>query len=190
MVDEHLVRYIPRERIGLFIDGVHLLEAARALNVFIDYGKLLAHYQAWGQVVRAFYYNAILPGRDNTACRKLYEWLDYNGFTTAIKQAKEFIDDHGGRRVKNGLEIDMALDMIEMAPYLDHVVLFSGLGDLRRPVETLQRKGVRVTVVSTIHSPTPMAAGELRRQADRFDDLFDLAPLFAREHRHITEEVA
>ncbi|MEA2756755.1 MAG: hypothetical protein QOJ54_3044 [Aliidongia sp.] len=186
MVDEPLVRYIPRERIGLFIDGVHLLEAARALNVFIDYGKLLAHYQAGGQVVRAFYYNAILPGRDASPGRKLHEWLDYNGFTTAIKQAKEFIDDNGSRRVRNGLKIDM----VEMAPYLDHVVLFSGLGDLRRPVETLQRKGVRVTVVSTIHSPTPMAAGELRRQADRFDDPFDLAPLFARAHRHIVEEVA
>jgi uncharacterized LabA/DUF88 family protein len=187
MVDEHIVRSVPHERIGLFIDGPHLFEAAQALNIYIDYAKLLGLYQAEGHVVRAFYYNTVLPERDNTACWKLYEWLDYNGYTTLIKQAREFIADNGVRRVKNGLEIDMAVDMVEMAPYLDHAVLFSGLGDLRRVVETLQRKGVRVTVVSTIRSPTPMAAWELRRRADRYQDLFNLAPLIARE-RHRTVE--
>jgi len=71
---------------------------------------------------------------------------------------------------------------MEMSPYLDHIVLFSGDGDFRRLVEAVQRKGVRVSVVSTIRSQPPMVADELRRQADCFIELQELAPQIMR-HR-------
>jgi uncharacterized LabA/DUF88 family protein len=171
---------ISRERIGLFIDGWHLFEAACALKLQIDYGKLLHYFQARGHVVRAFYYNASLPGPEGARGKALYRWLDCHGYTITIKEARSFIDNKGIRRVKNHLEVDMVVDMIEMAPYLDHIVLFSGLGDLGRAVETVQRKGARVTVVSTVRTAAPMAAWSLRHLADRFDDLADLAPLIAR----------
>jgi hypothetical protein len=64
--------------------------------------------------------------------------------------------------------LELAVDMLEMAPQLDHVVLFSGDGDFRRLVEAVQRMGVRVTVVSTVRSQPPMIADELRRQGDAF----------------------
>ena len=67
-----------------------------------------------------------------------------------------------------------------MAAHLDHAVLFSGDGDFRRLVEAVQRKGVRVTVVSTVKSQPPMAADELRRQADAFVDLADLIAIIGR----------
>ena len=60
-------------------------------------------------------------------------------------------------------------------PRLDHVVIFSGDGDLRRLVESVQRRGVRVTVISTIRTQPAMIADDLRRQADAFIDLADLA---------------
>jgi uncharacterized LabA/DUF88 family protein len=63
-------------------------------------------------------------------------------------------------------------------------MLFSGDGDFRRLVEAVQRKGVRVTVVSTVRSQPPMVADELRRQADHFLELQDLAPAIARKHQH------
>src|SRR5262245_12319033 len=69
-----------------------------------------------------------------------------------------------------------------MASHLDHVVLFSGDGDFRRLVEAVQRKGVRVSVVSTIRSSPPMVADELRRQADTFIELDELSALIARQH--------
>jgi uncharacterized LabA/DUF88 family protein len=47
----------------------------------------------------------------------------------------------------------------------------------------VQRKGLRVSVVSTIKSSPPMVADELRRQADEFIELNDLAPMIARSHR-------
>jgi uncharacterized LabA/DUF88 family protein len=69
-----------------------------------------------------------------------------------------------------------------MASHLDHVVLFSGDGDFRRLVEAVQRRGVRVSVVSTIRSSPPMVADELRRQADNFIELEELSQLIARQH--------
>src|SRR6185295_15087206 len=75
---------------------------------------------------------------------------------------------------------ELAIDVLEMAEHLDHVILFSGDGDFRRLVEAVQRKGLRVSVVSTIKSSPPMVADELRRQADDFIELSELAPLIAR----------
>jgi len=81
------------------------------------------------------------------------------------------------------MDIELAIDMMEMAPHLDHVILFSGDGDFRRLVEVVQRKGVKVSVVSTVKSSPPMAADELRRQADQFIELQDLAPEISRAHQ-------
>jgi uncharacterized LabA/DUF88 family protein len=81
------------------------------------------------------------------------------------------------------MDIELAIDVMEMAQYLDHIVLFSGDGDFRRLVEAVQRKGVRVSVVSTTRSQPPMIADELRRQADNFVELQDLAPQIMRTHQ-------
>jgi uncharacterized LabA/DUF88 family protein len=70
---------------------------------------------------------------------------------------------------------------MEVAAHIDELVLFSGDGDFRRLVEAVQRRGVRVTVVSTISSQPPMIADELRRQADVFIDLVELRARIARE---------
>jgi uncharacterized LabA/DUF88 family protein len=81
------------------------------------------------------------------------------------------------------MDVDLAVDMMEIADRVDHVVLFSGDGDFRRLVEAMQRKGVRVTVVSTVKSQPPMASDDLRRQADVFIDLADLADIIGRPAR-------
>ena len=78
------------------------------------------------------------------------------------------------------MDIELAVNAMEMADHLDHIVLFSGDGDFRSLVEAVQRKGVRVSVVSTITTQPPMVADELRRQADDFIELTELAPLIAR----------
>jgi uncharacterized LabA/DUF88 family protein len=86
----------------------------------------------------------------------------------------------GRRKIKGNMDIELAIDVLEMAEHLDHVILFSGDGDFRRLVEAVQRRGLRVSVVSTIKSSPPMVADELRRQADNFIELSELAPLIAR----------
>jgi uncharacterized LabA/DUF88 family protein len=176
--------FYPQERIGLFIDGSNLYAAARSLGFDIDYKRLLDVFRNYGHLVRAFYYTALVEDQEYSPIRPLVDWLDYNGYTMVTKPTKEFTDAMGRRKIKGNMDIELAIDVMEMAQHLDHVVLFSGDGDFRRLVEAIQRKGVRVTVVSTIRSSPPMVADELRRQADTFMELQDLAKHIARVHAH------
>ena len=170
----------PDERIALFIDGSNLYSSARNLGFDIDYKKLRAHFADKGRLIRAFYYTALIDDQEYSPLRPLVDWLDYNGYTLVTKTAKEFTDAEGRKRIKGNMDIELAIDMLEMAGRLDHVVLFSGDGDFRCLVEAVQRKGVQVTVASTTRSNPPMVADELRRQADDFIDLKDLEPEISR----------
>jgi uncharacterized LabA/DUF88 family protein len=131
--------------------------------------------------VRAFYYTAIIEDQEYTSIRPLIDWLDYNGYTVVTKATKEFIDASGRRKVKGNMDIELAVDAMELAEHVDQIVLFSGDGDFRSLVEAVQRRGVRVTVVSTISSQPPMIADELRRQADVFTDLMELQSKLGRD---------
>jgi uncharacterized LabA/DUF88 family protein len=130
--------------------------------------------------VRAFYYTALLEDQEYSPIRPLIDWLDYNGYTMITKPAKEFTDQNGRRKIKGNMDIELAIDMMELAAHVDHIVLFSGDGDFRRLVESVQRRGVRVTVISTTRTQPPMVADELRRQADHFVDLIDLSDFIER----------
>lgn len=168
------------EKIALFIDGSNLYAAARALGFDIDYRKLLDFFATKGRLIRAFYYTALVEDQEYSPIRPLVDWLDYNGYTMVTKPTKEFTDASGRRKIKGNMDIELAVDLMEMAESIDHAILFSGDGDFRSLVEAVQRKGVRVTVVSTVQSQPPMVADELRRQADHFTDLCDLVPNISR----------
>ena len=180
--------FYPQERVGLFIDGSNLYAAAKALNFDIDYKRLLKHFATRGHLVRAFYYTALMDDAEYSPLRPLVDWLDYNGYTMVTKPAKEFTDATGRRKIKGNMDIELAIDMLEMADRLDHIVLFSGDGDFRRLVEAVQRRGVRVAVVSTVKSNPPMVADELRRQADTFIDLEKIKSAISRPEKGSDEE--
>ncbi len=172
--------FYAEDKVALFIDGSNLYAAAKALDFDIDYRKLLSWGASAGRLVRAFYYTALIEDADYSPIRPLVDWLDYNGYTMVTKPTKEFIDNQGRRKIKGNMDIELAIDVMEMADSLDHIILFSGDGDFRRLLESVQRKGVRVTVVSTIQSNPPMVADELRRQADYFLDLESLRDVIGR----------
>jgi len=159
------MKFYPNERIALFIDGSNLYAAARALNFDIDYKRLLDHFSENSMLVRAFYYTALIEDQEYSPIRPLVDWLDYNGYTMVTKPTKEFTDAFGRKKIKGNMDIELAIDVMEMAEHLDHAIIFSGDGDFRRLVEAIQRKGLRVTVVSTVKSNPPMIADELRRIA-------------------------
>ena len=169
-----------QEKIGLFIDGSNLYATARALGFDIDYKNLLELFSSKGQLVRAYYYTALMEDQEYMPIRPLVDWLDYNGYTMVTKPTKEFTDTMGRRKIKGNMDMELAIDVLEMAEHMDHAILFSGDGDFRRLVEAVQRRGVRVTVVSTFQSSPPMVADELRRQADTFVELNDLASKISR----------
>jgi uncharacterized LabA/DUF88 family protein len=169
------------EKTALFIDGANLYATTKSLGFDIDYKRLLKEFQGRGNLLRAFYYTALIEDQEYSSIRPLLDWLDYNGYTVVTKPAKEFTDAMGRRKIKGNMDLELAVDVMELADHLDHVVLFSGDGDFRPVVQSIQRKGVRVTVISTISTQPPMIADELRRQADVFIDLQELAQKVGRD---------
>jgi len=177
------------ERIALFIDGANLYATAKALAFDIDYKRLLKEFQGRGRLVRAFYYTALIEDQEYSSIRPLIDWLDYNGYRVVTKPTKEFVDSTGRRKVKGNMDIELAIDALELAPFIDHAVIFSGDGDFRSLVEALQRRGVRVSVVSTITSQPPMVADELRRQCDEFVDIAHLISRIGRDPQERAERL-
>jgi uncharacterized LabA/DUF88 family protein len=168
-------------RIALFIDGANLYATAKALGFDIDYRRLLRDFQNQGTLVRAFYYTAIIEDQEYSSVRPLIDWLNYNGYTVVTKATKEFIDASGRRKMKGSMDIELAVNAMELTEHIDEMVLFSGDGNFRSLVAAVQRRGVRVTVVSTIASQPPMIADDLRRQADAFIELPELQPKIGRD---------
>ena len=131
----------PREKIVLFIDGANLYATSKAIGVDIDYRRLLAEFNGRAYLLRANYYTALVEDQEYSSIRPLIDWLDYNGFTVVTKPAKEFTDAMGRRKVKGNMDIELTVDALELAPFYDHMVLFSGDGDFTALVAALQRKG-------------------------------------------------
>lgn len=175
-----MMYFHPNEKLALFIDGSNLFATAKALSFDIDYKNLRIFFSEKGILLRAYYYTALLEDQEYSPLRPLVDWLDYNGFTLVTKPTKEFTDSRGEKKIKGNMDMELAIDMMGMADHVDHMVLFSGDGDFRRLVESVQRKGVRVTVISSTKTSPPMIADELRRQADNFIELSDLHNYFGR----------
>ncbi len=177
----HSTPFYNEEKVCIFIDGSNLYSAAKVLDLDIDYKLLLKCFASRSRLMRAYYYTALTEDSDYSPIRPLVDWLDYNGYTMVTKPMKEFTDAQGRKKIKGNMDIELAIDMMEMADKTDHIILFSGDGDFLRLIEAVQRKGVRVTVVSTVQSTPSMVSDELRRQADHFLDLDDLIPYIQRE---------
>ncbi|MBY0565006.1 MAG: NYN domain-containing protein [Hyphomonadaceae bacterium] len=178
----------PDERTALFIDGANIYSATRGLTFDIDYRKLLDAFKQHGRFIRAYYYTALVEDQEFSPIRPLVDWLDYNGYTLVTKPAKEFTDQAGRRRFKGDMDVELAVDMVEAAAFIDHAFLFSGDSDMVAAIEAVQRKGVRVSVISTIKSNPPVASDDIRRAADAFIDLTDLANLIGRPPRERNTE--
>src|SRR5215510_15641459 len=169
------------ERVALFIDGANLYATAKSLGFDIDYKRLLGHFRKRSRLIRAIYYTALMDDAEYSPIRPLIDWLDYNGFKVVTKPAKEFTDSTGRRKIKGNMDIELTIDALELADVVDHYVIFSGDGDFRTLVEALQRRGRKVSVVSTMSSQPPMISDDLRRQADHFIDLASLRAEIGRD---------
>ena len=179
---------IYRERTVLFIDGSNFYASARTLGMDIDYARMRAYFAQNAHLIRACYYTALPEDQEYSPLRPLIDWLDYNGYSVVSKLNREFTDpETGKRRVKGNMDMEIALDMLRLAPKIEHAILFSGDGDFCRLLEDVQGMGVRVTVVSTTKTSPPMAADSLRRMADEFIELENLREFITRPPRDNVE---
>jgi len=175
--------FYPEERLALFVDGANLYSTVKSLDFDIDYKRMLELFKEKGRLVNARYYTAILENEEYSPIRPLVDWLNYNGYQVISKPAKTFIDREGRNRIKGNMDIELALDMVEIADHVDHIILCSGDGDFRAAVDSCQRKGTRVSVVSSTRTNPPMLADELRRQANDVIELSDMEELIGRPRR-------
>jgi uncharacterized LabA/DUF88 family protein len=171
------------ERLALFIDGANFYGAVKALGWDLDYRRLRDEFMRRGKLVRATYYTTLIEGEEFSPLKPLIDWLDYNGYTMVTKTVREFTDAQGRRRVKGSMDVEIAVDAMAAADHLDHIVLFTGDGDFVPLVEGLQRKGVRVSVCSTIRTQPQMMSDELRRACDNYIELDDLREAVGRDGR-------
>ena len=171
-----------RERVAYFIDGANFYQTARALNIDIDYRRMLSQFAGDAYLVRAHYYTALADDQEFSSLRPLIDWLDYNGFQVTTKPMREFTDNNGQRRrSRPSLDVDLSVDVLTLCDEINHVVLFTGDGNFRPLVEAVQKRGRKVTVVSSLKTSPSMVSDDLRRQADHFLDLADLTDRLARD---------
>ncbi|MCF6321495.1 MAG: NYN domain-containing protein [Rhizobiaceae bacterium] len=170
-----------REKVALFIDGANLYATSKSLGFDIDYRNMLKYFEKKCYLLRAYYYTALIEDQEYSSIRPLIDWLDYNGYRVITKPTKEYVDSSGRRKVKGNMDLELAIDAMQLADTVDHMVLFSGDGDFRVLVEALQRMGRKVSVVSTVSTQPSMISDELRRQADQFIDLASLKKEIGRD---------
>ena len=180
--------FYPDEKMAIFIDGANFYSTAKSLDFDIDYKSLLNFFSAKGRMIKAYYFTALRENDDFSPLRPLLDWLDYNGFHIITKKAKTFTDRDGRTRIKGDMDIEIAVKMMELAPHIDHMLLFSGDGDFKAAVEAVQRYGVRVTVVSSLTTKPSLLADELRRQADDFIEIDDLEREVGRPKRERSDD--
>ena len=169
------------ETTALFINGANFYATTKALDVDVDYRKLLDFFRSRCYLLRAYYYTALSEDQEYSSIRPLIDWLNYNGYHIITKPTKETTDAQGRRKVKGNMDVELTVDALTLVDTVDHFVLFTGDGDYRRLVEALQQKGKKVSVVSTITTQPPMISDDLRRQADMFIDIKELEKYIVRQ---------
>ena len=181
-----------REKVALFIDGANLYATSKSLGFDIDYRNMLKYFEKKCYLLRAYYYTALIEDQEYSSIRPLIDWLDYNGYRVITKPTKEYTDSSGRRKVKGNMDLELAIDALQLADTVDHFVLFSGDGDFRVLVEALQARGRKVSVVSTVATQPSMISDDLRRQADQFIELANLRKEIGRDPverpQHVREE--
>jgi uncharacterized LabA/DUF88 family protein len=175
------VNFYPTEKTIVFIDGPDLHGIARSTGVDIDFKKLKSFFQDRTHLVRAFYYTTVVVQDQHATIKPLVDWLEYNGFTLVTKPAKVRIAPDGRQHMNTNMRVELAVDALEFSQTADHVVLFSSDSAYCHLVATLQRRGKRVSIVSTLANNGTAVADDLRRQADQFIDLVDIAPSIRRK---------
>jgi len=179
--------FYPNERIALFIDGANFYTTGKSLDFDIDYKKMLELFKSKGRLICANYYTALLENDDYSPIRPLIDWLDYNGYHVITKPAKSYTDREGRNRVKGNMDVEIVVDMLQLADHLDHIILCTGDGDFRAAIQAVQLKGVRVSVLSSMKSRPPNLADELRRQANAIIEIADMGELIGRPKREYSD---
>ncbi|MEB3148968.1 MAG: NYN domain-containing protein [Sphaerospermopsis sp.] len=149
-----------RGRVAIFIDGLSLFHSALQLGIEIDYVKLLCRLTQTSRLLRAFFYTGVDASKEKQQGFLL--WMRRNGYRVVTKDILT-VSENGK---KPNLNVEIAVDMITLAPYYDTAVLVSGDGDLAYAVNAVTSLGSRVEVIGL----QSMTSDSLIDVADYFID--------------------
>jgi uncharacterized LabA/DUF88 family protein len=177
---QEMIRPDQYDKVAVFFDMSNLYFAARDLGVRIDYARLLEFLANGRRLHRAYAYMAISP--DESSAIPFLTWLRRNGFRVVTKPLKRFSDG----TTKGDLDMELAVDLLTQAPYIDIAIIVSGDGDFTYLVDRAQRLGLRVEIASTPR----YTAIELLEIADRYIDLESNLSVFALERSNHDDDLA
>lgn len=163
------------QRVGVFVDVQNMYYSARyAYDCRVNFKAVLQEAVAGRELVRAIAY--VIRTDEFVQEKTFFDALGHIGFEVKAKDLQVFA---GGAK-KGDWDVGIAMDMIELAPRLDTMVLVSGDGDFVPLVQHLQRAlGCRVEVLAFGKS----ASGKLKEAADSFLDLDVQAKKFLFERK-------
>jgi uncharacterized LabA/DUF88 family protein len=163
----------------LYIDGQATYVATKQIGISLDFKRLLAHYRASYTIPRAVYATLTTADLEYDSLRPLLDFLQFNGWQTLTRGRISYTDAAGVAHHQNSIDTMLAMDAYEFANIVRPEIffLFSGDNALFPLIRPLQRLGIRVHLVSTVHGTDKFCDPAMRRVVDDFTDLVDLAPL-------------
>ncbi len=163
-----------KKRAAIIIDGPNAKASANAAGFQVDYKKLLDFYSQEFDVFRAMYFTALPPRAVEAPIHKLTDWLGYNGYNVISKETKEYEQLDGSVKTKGNMDVEITVHTLELSKHVHELIFFTGDGDFRFLLETVQRSGLRATVIAA----RGVVSDDLRKQADRYVDLADMRNKF------------
>jgi uncharacterized LabA/DUF88 family protein len=164
-------------RTAVFIDGHHLHACATWHHCKIDFKRLHKLLEETSNLVAVYYYATVKPAGEYQTLTPLLDWLQYNSYRLVTKPIGEFVDEQGRRKPSTAVDTHIAVDALELGDRVEHIVLVTGSADLCRLVAALQRRSIRVTVISSTTPNPSILADSLRRDADFFVDFAEIAKI-------------
>jgi len=155
------------------------------IGVFIDIQNVQETFERQGKEVRydALHRNVILQNkgddyeykfiafvpfkRDDERRQRLIDALSFQGYRVVAKPVRERVDGS----VKANMDIEITLEILSMAEYLEHVILITGDGDFVALVDWLSKRGKRITVIGLGRGYTSV---ELIRASDEYYNMDEI----------------
>lgn len=156
------------ERVAIFIDGSNLYHCLQNDHgkASIDYQKLVEALRGDRKLMRAYYYNA-QQDQTTDAGKAQQKFFNYLHSVPYFQVKLGRLESRpGGAVVEKGVDIALAVDILELAycDAYDTAILVSGDADFAIVVEAVKRRGKHVENATGSHGQSR----HLREACDRF----------------------
>ena len=142
-----MINQFVKGRVYVFIDAANTFYAQRTLGWKISYGKLMRYFKKeCGEGTKCFIYAAY--DENKQAEQKFLDMLDINGYILRTKAIKKIQISANRDKHKGSLDVELALEMVELADKYDTAILVSGDSDFGPPIDRIKKKGKRIIVMS------------------------------------------